>query len=85
MDCLSSFPGESGCQGHTVIVAPLLEKKYLMCGTQKQLSGMSQIWSVAECLCHGSASSHTSLPPGGFPCVGSFSVSTVVLTISMFY
>lgn len=54
-------------------------------GTQKQLSDLSQIWSVAGCLYHGSASSYTSLLLVGFPHVGPFSVSTVVCIISLFY
>ncbi|NWZ62344.1 NETO1 protein, partial [Acrocephalus arundinaceus] len=59
-------------------VTPLLEKEDVVSGTQKQLSGISQIWPVAECLYHGFASSHTSFPHVGSAYVGSFSVSTII-------
>lgn len=80
MHCLSSFPGEAGCQDCTVTVTPVLEQEDLVSGTQKQLPGVFQIWPVAWCLYHGPASSHTSLPH-----VGSFPVSTIVCIISLFY
>lgn len=80
MDCLSSFPGEAGCQDCTVTVTPLLEHGDLVSRTQKQLSGVSRLWPVAGCSYHGSASSHPSLPH-----VGSFFVSTIVCIISLFY
>lgn len=62
MDYLSSFTGEAGCQRFTVLVVLLFEQEQLVCSTQEAALQHVQLWPVAGCGYHGSASSHTSLP-----------------------